>query len=103
LKLVKDEALNEAWTKYRDDQAKLSRINIIWIYATFLLLLTAYATALVFLPSPDHKVFIQFDRLPEKQADSEVSSSGTASMYAHQQQPDDDGYMPLTRFLESKK
>jgi hypothetical protein len=103
LKIVKEEDFNEAWIKYRNDQASNSKdINVSWIYAIILLVLTIYGAILVFLPNPDHKVFVQFDCLPEKQTDSEASSSGAAPTDAKQVQTDKDEYMPLIKFLGNK-
>lgn len=101
---MNEEKLNEAWTEYRDEQAKKSGMpNVSWIYALFLLLLTIYSAILVYSPNPDHKVFVEFDYLPETKLDSETGSSGVVSADVKETLPDQHGYMPLTRFLANNK
>ncbi|KAI6183711.1 hypothetical protein M3Y97_00518300 [Aphelenchoides bicaudatus] len=104
VKISNDSELNQEWIRYRDEQSEMAdSFNVSWVYAIFLLLLTFYSAVLVFLPAPDHKVFVQVDNLPEAQSETENSSSSTFSTNLFQKFLDKDGYMPLTRFLGKNK
>jgi len=110
LKIMSDEALYDAWAKYRDKMDRESKdpMSVSWLYAICLAFLTAYSAFIVFLPEPDHKVFVQAREIPEGKSCSSETVDSANDHTANEDlslvlTPGKKKFAPLTKFLTVTK
>jgi hypothetical protein len=108
VKIMSDEVLQQAWIDYRDMMNRESKnpIDVMWLYAICLIILSIYSAVIVYFPEPDHKVFVQAEEVPEAKPCSSESIDAT-----HEQSTDENpqqllgrkNYEPLNKFLTVTK